>query len=325
MGEMRESAIDAVPAAMVVIDNDGLVAMVNEAARGLFGLSAEDVGRPFQDLKICSQPVDLGSGLEQVRTRGISLVQEHVPWPTSSGELAWLDVHFVPVVEPGGEKQGVALTFMDVSLAHRLQDELAEANRSLETAYQEVQATIEELATRNEDLQSTNTALESMKAELQFDSDELESLGDELRARTAELVAADDLLESMLVGRRNGLVVIDRGLRISVWNDRSAELWGLRPQDASNRHFLNLDVGLPVEELRDPIMAVLAGYSDGERADLDAVSRRGRDFRCRVSVVPLSGRDGQIRGAIIVTEELSSVEGAAGPEAEAAERPGQHP
>ena len=325
MGGLPESAVDAIPAAMLVVDNDGLLVMVNAVAGRLFGLSPKDLGRPFEDLEIYSRPVDLGSGLEQVQTRGIPLVQEHVPWPTSSGVLAWLDIHFVPVIDPGGAKEGVALTFMDVSLTRRVHDELLQANRGLETAYRELQVTIEDLATTNEELSSTNTGLESMKAELQFNSDELESLGDQLRARTAELVAADDLLESMLVGRRNGLVVIDRGLRVSFWNDRSAELWGLRPHDASNRHFLNLDVGLPVEELRDPILAVLAGHSDRETADLDAVTRRGREFTCRVSVMPLSGRDRQIRGAIILTEDVSSVEGAAAPEAEAAERPGQHP
>jgi two-component system CheB/CheR fusion protein len=325
MGGLREAAVDAVPAAMVVIDNDGVLAMVNAVAIRLLGLSSKDVGRPFQDLEIYSRPVDLGSGLKQVRAEGMPLVQEQVPWPTSSGALAWLDIHFVPVVDPGGAKHGIALTFMDVSLARRQHDELLQANRGLETAYRELQVTIEDLATTTEELQSSNTGLESMKAELQFSSDELESLGDELRTCTAELLAADDLLESMLIGRRNGLVVIDRGLRVSVWRDRSAELWGLRSQDASNRHFLNLDVGLPVEELRDPIMAVLAGHSDRETADVDAVSRRGREFTCRVSMFPLVGRDRQIRGAIILTEDVSSVEGAAGPEAKAAERPGQHP
>ena len=311
MTGLRELAVDAIPAAFLIIDNGGSLTMANAMAQRLLSLSAEDIGRPFEELEIASQSIDLRDAVRRVLIDGAPLVQERVPWTIRATSLAWLDVHLVPVVDPKGTKHGVALTFMDVSLAHRLQDEL--------------QSMIEELETTTEELQSTNTGLESMRAELQFTSEEMQSLSDALRTRTAELIAADDLLESMLIGQRNGLVVIDRGLRVSVWNDRSAELWGLQPREASGRHFLNLDVGLPVEDLREPIMAVLAGHSERETAELDAVTRRGRDFRCRVSVIPLSGQDRQIRGAIILTEDLNSRESGTGPEAEAAERSGQNP
>ena len=53
-----------------------------------------------------------------------------------------------------------------------------------------------------------------------------------------ELDEANDFLESLLVSQRGGLVVIDADLRIIVWNDHSAELWGLRPDEApgTGRH-----------------------------------------------------------------------------------------
>jgi two-component system CheB/CheR fusion protein len=123
--------------------------------------------------------------------------------------------------------------------------------------------------------------------------------------RTGELDEVNDFLESMLISQRGGLVVIDRDMRISVWNDHSAELWGLRPDEAPGQHFLNLDIGLPVEDLRESIKAVLAGEQSWDRVELVATNRRGKEFRCLVSLTPLINRDRLIRGVILLAEEIT--------------------
>jgi two-component system CheB/CheR fusion protein len=124
--------------------------------------------------------------------------------------------------------------------------------------------------------------------------------------RTGELDEVNDFLESMLISQQGGLAVIDRDLRISVWNDKSAELWGLRPDEAPGQHFLNVDIGLPVEELRQQIKGVLAGEIDRDTVELDATNRRGREFRCRVELSPLVNRDREIRGVILLMEDSAS-------------------
>ncbi len=316
----RESAIDAVPSAMVVVHHSGAVAMVNAVARRLFGLSGRDVGRPFQDLEISYRPAELRSALEQVQKEQRPLLLEQVDWSGGPDSVDCFDIHVVPLAEPGGASVGVAVTFIDVSLPRRLHEELERTNRDLETAYEELQSTneelettneelqstIEELETTNEELQSTNEELETMNAELHSTNEELQTINDELRMRTGELDEANDFLESLLISQRGGLVVIDRDLRISVWNDQSAELWGLRTDEAPGQHFLNIDIGLPVEELRQPIRALLAGDSDHHIVELDATNRRGREFRCRVSLTTLVDRARQIRGAILLMEEVGS-------------------
>ena len=98
-------------------------------------------------------------------------------------------------------------------------------------------------------------------------------------------------------------MVVDSDLRISVWNDQSTELWGLRTDEAPGQHFLNIDIGLPVEELRQPIKAVLVGESPRETLELDATNRRGRDFLCRVTMTPLVDRTRQTRGVILTMED----------------------
>jgi two-component system CheB/CheR fusion protein len=39
--------------------------------------------------------------------------------------------------------------------------------------------------------------------------------------------------------------------------------------------------------------------------DLDATNRRGKDFRCRVSLTPLLNRARQVRGVILLMEETA--------------------
>jgi two-component system CheB/CheR fusion protein len=313
----REIAVDAVPSAMVVVHHSGTVALVNAAGRRLFGLSEIDVGRPFQDLEISYRPVELRSAIEQVAKEQRSLVLEQVPWAEGREGIDCFDIHVVPLAEPGGGNVGVAVTFVDVSLPRRLHEELEHSNRDLETAHEEllstnqhlettneeVQSTIEELETTNEELQATNEELETINDELQSNNEKLQTINDELLMRSGELDEANDVLESLLRSHGSGLVVIDRDLRISVWNDQSAELWGLRVEEAPGQHFLNIDIGLPVEELRPAIWAVLAGESERETVELDATNRRGREFCCRVVITPLVKRAVEIRGAILLMEE----------------------
>jgi two-component system, chemotaxis family, CheB/CheR fusion protein len=313
---VRELTADAVPSAVVVVHKSGTVALVNQFARRLFGLSPVDIGKPFQDLEISFRPVELRSVLDQVEKEQLPVTLEQVAWPGAPGSANCFDIHLAPVMDPGGATLGVAISFVDATETRRLHEELELSNRDLETAYEELQSTneelettneelqstIEELETTNEELQSTNEELETINAELQSTNEEFQTINDELRMRTAELDEVNDFLESMLVSHQGPLVVVDRDLRVSVWNDHCAELWGLRPDEVPGQHFLNLDIGLPVESLRSPIRAVLAGDSREEVVVLEATNRRGRDLSCRVVLTPLIDRDREIRGVIVTMD-----------------------
>jgi two-component system CheB/CheR fusion protein len=98
----------------------------------------------------------------------------------------------------------------------------------------------------------------------------------------------------------NGVIVVDREMRVRVWNRQAEELWGLRPNEVAGQHMLSLDIGLPVEQLAQPLRRAVA---DGESTELvtAAVNRRGREVRCRVTLMPLSSAAGDIEGAIAIT------------------------
>jgi two-component system CheB/CheR fusion protein len=172
----------------------------------------------------------------------------------------------------------------------------------METTNEELQSTVEELETTNEELQSTNEELETMNEELQSTNEELDTVNVEMRARTGELDRVNTFLESILTSLHRGVVVLNRDLAVLAWNRGAEELWGLRGEEVSGRHFLNLDIGLPVHELQPAIRRSLAGDAE-ETVRLAARNRRGRDIACDVDCMPFR-TNGEILGVILLMTEV---------------------
>ena len=185
-------------------------------------------------------------------------------------------------------------------------EELQSTNEELETTNEELQSTVEELETTNEELQSTNEELETMNEELQSTNEELQTVNEELRQRGEELNTVNAFLESILTSLRGGVAVVDADLKILVWNDHAEDLWGLRPDEVVGRHLLGLDLGLPVERLKQPIRECLSGDRHFIEVELEATNRRGRVIRCRVTCSPLLGAHRTVRGAIVMMEDLDA-------------------
>jgi two-component system CheB/CheR fusion protein len=247
-----------------------------------------------------------------------------IEWRTPSGELRWFDLQVSLLADLGNGTMGISLTFTDTTLYRRLQAELEEANQELETAYEELQSTneelettneelqstVEELETTNEELQSTNEELETMNEELQSTNEELHTMNDELRERSDQLNAANAFLNSVLTSLRGGVAVVDRELKVTGWNRHAEDLWGLRSDEVNGQHLLNLDIGLPVDQLRGVLRSCLTG--DGHPAvQLEAINRRGKGLKVRVTCSPLLGATEEIRGVIVHMEPLGDGAGGA--------------
>src|SRR5262245_14612297 len=294
-----DTAFEHAPIAQLVISLENNIAAVNQAARTMFGLKSRDVGRPLQDLEVSYRPLELRSLIDEVR-KGRRLVStKDVAWPNEDGEARRLDVQVAPLTDREGELVGISVAFVDVTGHHQLQDSLEQASRELESAYEELQSTVEELETTNEELQSTNEELETMNEELQSTNEELETMNDELRDRTDDALRANSFLGSVLSSINQSVVVVDSQLRVTAWSDASFELWGVREDEVRAEHFLNLDIGIPVGELRDPIRSVLTTSAREEKV-LEGHDRRGRPVRCSVSLGPLYGPEGSLLGVIMV-------------------------
>jgi two-component system CheB/CheR fusion protein len=144
-----------------------------------------------------------------------------------------------------------------------------------------------------------------MNEELQSTNEELETMNDELQVRTDDLNETNAFLESVLTSMRAGVTVLDSGLHVLAWNRGAEDLWGLRAAEAQGQNFLNLDIGLPVETLRELLRKVLRGVAPTAETTIEATNRRGRVIACRVICSPISAQD-VITGAIISMEELDA-------------------
>jgi two-component system CheB/CheR fusion protein len=169
-----------------------------------------------------------------------------------------------------------------------------------------LQSSVEELQTTNEELQSTNEELETMNEELQSTNEEMQTVNDELRQRSTELNEVNSFLASILRSLQGGVVVLNRDLQIQIWNHKTEDLWGLRSEEVIGKHFLNLDIGLPVDLLRTAIRNCLAG-EDRQTIIVDAVNRRGKTIHCKVTCSALVGVANNVTGVILLMEEADHV------------------
>ncbi|HZQ35295.1 MAG TPA: CheR family methyltransferase [Dehalococcoidia bacterium] len=313
---LREAAFEAGSVAQMVVDTEGRLVLANEHARGLFGIASRDVGRPLQDLEVSYRPVELRSRIEQAHAERKPFLMRDVEWSRGESGIAYYDIELVPLYD-NGSTLGVTISFVDVTRYKRLQEELLHSSQELETAYEELQSTneelettneelqstVEELETTNEELQSTNEELETMNEELQSTNEELQTINDELRLRSEERNSVNAFLESILASLRSGVAVANRDLMVQIWNGRAEDLWGLRQDEVLGKNLLNLDIGLPLERLRRPLRACLAGELPQHTETLEAISRRGRSIHCLLSIAPLVGSEQEIRGVILLMDE----------------------
>src|SRR5262245_18476892 len=312
-----ESALDAAPAAMIVVDSTGTLALANKGAQDLFALVPSDCGRPLQDLEISYRPLELRSLIEEAYQTGRTVHVSDVEKPVRDGDPHYLDCEVTPLRDAQGARVGVSVSFVDHTQRSALRqeleraredlehsnEELQSANEELETTNEELQSTNEELETTNEELQSGNEELETMNEELQSTNEELRTINDQLQMRTQQLHANETYLSSILDGIRAAVVVVDRQFRILSWVEEMHELWGLRADEVEGRSLFDLDIGLPVAQLRAAVEGCLRGDAQAPSLELDAVNRRGAAIRCVVTCRPLRQGD-DVTGAIVMVQRI---------------------
>jgi two-component system CheB/CheR fusion protein len=313
---VRELAFRANPVAQIVVTGEDTVAMINQQAETTFGLSARDIGRLLRDLDVSYRPVELRGYLEQAKVERRSARIQDVKWQRAGSDTVWFEVYVNPLVDGENGLLGVSIVFFDVTATKALLDKVVATNHQLEAAYEELQSTneelettneelqstVEELETTNEELQSTNEELETMNEELQSTNDELHTINDTLRERSVELENARTFVDSLINSVHLGLVVVDREMRVLVWNRGCEELWGLRADETAGQVLTSLDIGLPMESVRPLIGNAFVDPDSPGESLVEAVNRRGRAARVRVTCTGFHSREGNVNGALLLME-----------------------
>jgi two-component system CheB/CheR fusion protein len=306
---LAKAALNKSPCAMVVLDAEGQVAAVNDMAQTLFGLGAKDLEQPFQNLELSYRPVELRSPIQKSLTDRQPVDLKEVPYSPREGITQYLDIAVLPLFGKAGQTLGVSIAFVDESSSHQLaleveraRQEQETANEKLQSANEELQTTNEELQSTVEELQSTNEEMETMNEELRSTNEELRGANDQLRTRTDDLDRATAFTQALLGNVSVAIVAVDPDLKIVLWNKAAKNLWGLDPEEVKGKFLGDLGTGLPAEKLVGPLKAAVGG-AGSRKAVVNAVDRRGRSFRCRITITPSAGAKREPLGAVLVMEE----------------------
>jgi two-component system CheB/CheR fusion protein len=97
--------------------------------------------------------------------------------------------------------------------------------------------------------------------------------------------------------------VVDTDMRVLTWNNGAEELWGVRADEAVGSHLTNLDIGLPVEQLRQTIDSQLDSADTAPQTlVLDAVNRRGRRVQVRIKIATIHDHGGPSPAVVILMD-----------------------
>lgn len=316
---LLEGIIDGAATAYLAVNLDGRLVFANTMARRLLDVAEVDIGRPFQDLSISYRPAELRSRIEEVQKTGRLVRIDHQEFVRPPADPIRLTIDIAMLHGRDGKPFAALLSFTDTSRTFLLQKELEATQESLETTIEELQSSNEELETTNEELQSTNEELETTNEELQSTNEELETMNEELRSANEELEVANEELrrqgeesgeyhrysESILRSMDAGIIVLDQDMRVRSWNRWSENMWGLRSEEVTGEPFLDLDIGLPVQKLRDDLKAILDREAPQQPTVVDAMDRRGRSVTCRVRLSPLLYEAKEARGVVLIIEDIT--------------------
>jgi two-component system, chemotaxis family, CheB/CheR fusion protein len=320
---IETAGFDASALPQILIDHGGKLAAANQAARNTFRLAPNDIDRPLQDLEISYRPYEIRSRIEIALAERRQVLERNID-AVVDGHIRIFDITVSPLVIKNGDLHGVSVTYTDVTKFRELTDEVLSLRSRLDTASEELQSAVEELETTNEELQSTNEELETTNEELQSTNEELETMNEELQStndelhrvnvelqeRSDALDEANLALEAILTSLQSAVIVMSTDMRVSAWNSHAEELWGIRADEAVGENIMKLDIGLPLDQLRQPMRDTLAHPDHQGDLTVDAINRRGRRIRCRVRVTSLRRRDGTPTGLVLL---LDAQDGFSGP------------
>jgi two-component system CheB/CheR fusion protein len=105
----------------------------------------------------------------------------------------------------------------------------------------------------------------------------------------------------------SGVAVVVSDMKILAWNAKAEDLWGVRADEALGRHLLNLDIGLPLDGLRQPLRKQLDGADvSPEMVVLDAVNRRGRALQIRVTLTHIADSGDSLSAALLAMDVVDN-------------------
>ncbi len=112
LSTVRELAFHSSPVAQIVVTGEDTVAMINQQAGNIFGLSARDIGRLLWDLEVSYRPVELRAYIEQAKVERRAARIPDVQWQRPGIKTVWFEIHVNPLVDTDNGLLGVSVVFI---------------------------------------------------------------------------------------------------------------------------------------------------------------------------------------------------------------------
>lgn len=174
----------------------------------------------------------------------------------------------------------------------------------LETANEELQSLHEEAQSANEELQASNEELETANEELQASNEELITVNDELNTRTQQLSESNNDLTNVLNSLYKGVLVVDRNLTISRYNQMAHEFFEIPHDTHPNLTTIEMKVFIP-----NFLAEVSSVLKHGKMIAAEFQGLEGRHFIMRL-LPYYNGRTEVVTGVVLtfidITDKVES-------------------
>ena len=306
--------VDALPLSVMVIDASDTILTWNAASESLYEIPADNaIGKKFRDLDVSYRIEGLRSRIEEVKAAHTPARMSDVTFARRNGEVAHVTIVISALYDERRRLSAILVVGEDVTDYACLREEMNRLSEQSATANEELQSTNEELETTNEELQSTNEELETTNEELQSTNEELETtvgelqsintvlatMNAELEKRTLELNEADAFHHTIMNAIDRAAIVLDPTLRVRTWNRNAARMWGLHGDDAVNRDFLSLPIGVGPPLTRDAVRRVLATRRTEIVRDVP-YHCDGKERKTVVTLTALVNLQGELIGVLVL-------------------------
>ncbi len=270
-------------------------------------LAAAKLAKPTINREVVLSGDDGGS-------RTVSFSVRPLPGQASDGENLLL-VSFQDVAAPtatrrprgkGGKGGGAAATSAETVRVAELEREVAYARENLQSTIEAQQASNEELKSANEELQSTNEELQSTNEELETSKEELQSLNEEvltvnseLNAKVEQLSGIQNDMKNLMDNINTGTLFLDHQLAIRRYTREALKIYPLIVSDIG-RPLADIQSSFDSQSLLAELQVVLDTLIPKER---EVRTADGKWYLARIQ--PYRTLDNVIEGVVLTFTEVT--------------------